>query len=79
MGLITTSRFVLLINDFNIATKKKKKKISRLLTQVTQDDTFYKQCCGAGAGRSRGFLAGVGADLKFELEPIFWVGSGSFF
>ena len=27
------------------------------------------------------FLAGAGADLKFELEPepIFWVGSGSFF
>ena len=29
---------------------------------------FY-QCCGAGVGRSRGFLAGAGADLKFELEP----------
>ena len=28
---------------------------------------------------SRGFLAGAGADLKFEPEPIFWVGSGSFF
>ena len=27
----------------------------------------YNQCCGAG--RSRGFLAGAGADLKFELEP----------
>ena len=27
------------------------------------------QCCGAGAGRSRGFLAGAGADLKFELQP----------
>ena len=27
------------------------------------------QCCGAGAGRSRGFLAGAGADLKLELEP----------
>ena len=27
------------------------------------------QCCGAGAGRSRGFLAGTRADLKFELEP----------
>ena len=25
------------------------------------------QCCGAG--RSRGFLAGAWADLKFELEP----------
>ena len=23
-----------------------------------------KQCCGAGAGRSRGFLAGAGADLN---------------
>ena len=32
------------------------------------------QCCGAGAGRSRGFLAGARADLKFKLEsePIFW-------
>ena len=27
------------------------------------------QCYGAVAGRSRGFLAGAGADLKFELEP----------
>ena len=25
------------------------------------------------------FLAGAGADLKFDLEPIFWVGSGPFF
>ena len=41
----------------------------------------YSQCCGAGVGRSQRFLAGAGADLKFELEPepIFWVGSGSFF
>ena len=32
------------------------------------DDWFFKpQCCGAG--RSRGFLAGAGADLKFEMEP----------
>ena len=39
------------------------------------------QCCGAGADRSPDFLAGAGADLKFDLEPeqIFWVGSGSFF
>ena len=37
------------------------------------------QC--SGAGRSRGFLAEAGADLKFELEPepIMWVGFGSFF
>ena len=26
----------------------------------------YRQCCGAGA---EGFLAGAGADLKFDLEP----------
>ena len=43
----------------------------------------YEQCCEAGAGRSRGFLAGAGADLKFELEPepepILWFGSESFF
>ena len=34
-----------------------------------------KQRCGAGAGWSRGFLAGAGADLKFELElePTFFV------
>ena len=34
-----------------------------------------------GAVRSRGFLAGAGPDLKFDLEPepIFWFGSGSFF
>ena len=44
---------------------------------------YCRQCCGAGAGRSRGFLAWAGADLQFELEPepepIFWVGFGSFF
>ena len=27
------------------------------------------QCCGDGAGRSRSFLVGAGADLKFELDP----------
>ena len=25
------------------------------------------------------FLAGARADLKLDLEPIFWAGSGSFF
>ena len=41
-----------------------------------------RQYCGASADRSRGFfLAGAGADLKFDLEPdpIFWVVYGSFF
>ena len=28
------------------------------------------QCCGAGASRSRGFLAGAEADLKLELWQV---------
>ena len=59
------------------------KKIFELKSVPTTDKrkTHYKQCCGAGASRSRGLLAGAGADLKFDLEPepIFWFGSGSFF
>ena len=37
---------------------------------------WSQRCRGAGA---EFFLAGAGADLKFDLEPIFWVGSGPFF
>ena len=29
-----------------------------------------RQCCGVGAVWSRGFLAGAGADLNSQLEPI---------
>ena len=49
---------------------------------ITEKTNYTEmQCCRAGAGRSRGFLAGEGADLKFllEPEPIFWVGSSLVF
>ena len=54
---------VILRNNSRYSVKKKK------FTHIVTD---CKQCCGAG--RSRGFSAGAaaGADLKFELEPIFF-------
>ena len=44
----------------------------RLASTFCRQIDISGQCCGAG--RSQGFLAGAGADLKFELEtePIFW-------
>ena len=39
--------------------------------KYSNNDTFT-QCCGTGAGRSRGFLAGAGADfLGSAPAPVF--------
>ena len=49
--------------------KKKLSSCNKFKKESKEKHNCLCQCCGAGAGRSQGFLGGAGTDLKFDLKP----------